>query len=72
MITFLSEANTSKSVADVIKNFDTILGKDKSSHLFQIKLRDNGKFSNPKVIEYYEDNRTCRTMIYYCVTSILN
>lgn len=67
MLAFLREANTSKSVIDVMNNLDAILGIDEFSHLFEIILTDNGsEFSNPRAIEYRETVPLLRTRVFYC------
>jgi IS30 family transposase len=67
MLAFIRDANTSKSVIDIINNLDAILGNDQFRNLFQIILTDNGsEFSNPKAIEHRDVFPLLRTKVYYC------
>lgn len=71
MLAFLRDANTSKSVTDIMNQLDKELGEVLFERLFQVILTDNGsEFSNPKAIEYREHtSKGCsyhRTNVYYC------
>lgn len=67
MLTFLREANTSKSVIDIFNYLDKTLGKDLFTQLFPVILTDNGsEFSNPKAIEHRESFPSLRTHLFYC------
>jgi IS30 family transposase len=66
MFAFIRDANTSRSVIDIINRLYLELRPDIFADLFQILLTDNGsEFSNPKALEFdFQDNR--RTHVFYC------
>ena len=52
MLAFLREANTARSVTDIINGLYEALGPDTFSKLFPVILTDRGtEFSNPTAIE---------------------
>lgn len=66
MLTFLRDANDSKSVIDIFERLYLELHPDTFMDLFQICLTDNGsEFSNPRAIEYDKQGNQ-RTRIFYC------
>lgn len=66
MIAIKREFNDSKSVTDYFNNIYDQLGLDTFRKLFPIILTDNGsEFSNPKAIEF-NDNNERRTYVFYC------
>lgn len=66
MLSFLRDANTSRSVIEVFDRLYLELGPDTFTTLFPVILTDNGsEFSNPSAIEFdCQGNR--RTRIFYC------
>ncbi len=69
MLAFIRDANTSKSVLDIIEHLNTVLGNATFNKLFPVILTDNGsEFSNPSAIENGKDNKH-RTKVFYCDAS---
>ncbi|MGF7085029.1 hypothetical protein M2148_001982 [Lachnospiraceae bacterium PF1-4] len=67
MLVFLRDANTSKSVTNIINYLNTDLEPKVFKNLFQVVLTDNeSEFSNPKGIEYRNTLPPLRTRVYYC------
>ena len=66
MLAFLRNANTARSVAEIIDDLYARLGSETFSELFTVILADRGsEFSNPKAIEYdAAGNR--RSLVFYC------
>jgi IS30 family transposase len=65
MLAFRREANTAKSVADVVNSIYSSLGHDLFCSLFPLILTDLGpEFSNPSAIEMAPDGRK-RTRLFY-------
>lgn len=66
MLAFLREDNTARSVSLIFFELYFMLTPSVFSELFQIILTDNGsEFSNPKAIEYDEQDNL-RTRVFYC------
>ena len=66
MLAFIRDRNTSQSVIDVFNYLDGTLGREVFAHLLPVCLADNGsEFSNPKALEYDEQDER-RTRLYYC------
>lgn len=66
MLTYLRDANTSKSVTDIFQMLWEVLGKEYFMELFPVILTDNGsEFTNPAAIEFDEENNK-RTNLFYC------
>ena len=67
MLAFLREANTSKSVTDVLNYLYKELVSRLYKSLFPLILTDNGsKFSNPKGIEEPDKLAGIQTRVFYC------
>lgn len=66
MLAFLREANTARSVADIINDLYSRLGREQFCKMFQVILTDRGsEFTDPMSIEFdAEGNR--RTYVFYC------
>ena len=66
MLAFLRDANTARSVNEVVDSLYVSLGPDFFRNLFPVILTDRGsEFSNPLAIEFdSEGNR--RTHVFYC------
>lgn len=68
MLAFLRDANTSKSVTDIFEMLYDKLGKPLFKKLFPVILTDNGsEFSNPKAIEYSDENSLDFVPMYFTV-----
>jgi IS30 family transposase len=66
MLAFIRDANTAKSVREVIDRLDRTLGRELFEALFPVLLGDNGsEFSNPSSIETDKDG-VVRTQLFYC------
>lgn len=66
MLAFIRDANTSKSVIDIVNKLSQDLGLDTFYKLFQVLLGDNGgEFTNPTAIEM-DQQGTRRTRVFYC------
>lgn len=66
MLAFLRDANTARSVTEIINNLYDRLGKEHFCEMFQVILTDRGsEFTDPASIEFdKEGNR--RTYVFYC------
>jgi len=66
MLAFLREANTARSVTDIINDLYGRLGREQFCKMFQVILTDRGsEFTDPASIEFdNEGNR--RTYVFYC------
>ena len=65
MLAFKREANTAKSVVDIINSLYASLGEELFLKLFPLIVVDNGsEFSNPSAIETAPDGAK-RTMLFY-------
>lgn len=66
MLAFLRDANTARSVTEVIDYLYELLGAETYSQLFNVILTDRGsEFSNPKAIEYDAEGNL-RSLVFYC------
>lgn len=66
MLAFLREANTARSVSEVINDLYEKLGRDTFCELFPVILTDRGtEFSNPTAIEQDADGNR-RSLVFYC------
>lgn len=66
MLAFLREANTARSVTDIINDLYEKLGRDTFCELFPVILTDRGtEFSNPTAIEQDADGNL-RSLVFYC------
>ena len=66
MLTYLRDANTSKSVTDIFNMLWAVLGREYFMEVFPVILTDNGsEFSNPSAIEFDEAGNR-RTHLFYC------
>lgn len=73
-LAILRDHNDAQSVIDYFNYLEKLLSLETFKKLFPLILTDNGsEFSNPKAIEYSENNdnnddddKTKRTMIFYC------
>lgn len=66
MLPFLREANTARSVTDIINGLYETLAPDTFSELFPVILTDRGtEFSNPTAIEQ-DANGNLRCLVFYC------
>lgn len=66
MLAFLRNANTARSVTDIVDRLYDTLGAELYSELFPVILTDRGsEFSNPTAIEY-DWNGNFRSMVFYC------
>lgn len=66
MLAYLREANTARSVTEIINNLYERLGREKFCEIFQVILTDRGsEFTNPSAIEFDEDGNR-RTYVFYC------
>ena len=66
MLAFLREANTARSVTDIINGLYETLGRDTFCELFPVILTDRGtEFSNPNAIERDADG-SLRCLVFYC------
>ena len=66
MLAFLREANTARSVTEIINNLYNLLGRERFCEMFQVILTDRGsEFTDPASLEFdKEGNR--RTYVFYC------
>jgi IS30 family transposase len=65
MLAFKREANTAKSVINIINSLYALLGENVSKELFPVILCDNGsEFSSPSAIEADKDG-VIRTRVFY-------
>ena len=66
MLAFLRDANTAKSVREVMDSLEATLGLDAFRRLFPVILTDNGsEFTDPEALERDSDGNQ-RTRIFYC------
>lgn len=66
MLAFLRDANTARSVAEIIDKLYETLGSEQFGKMFQVILTDRGsEFTNPKSIEFDKDGNR-RTYVFYC------
>ena len=66
MLTYLRDANTSKSVTDIFQMLWEVLGRKYFMEIFPVILTDNGsEFSNPSAIEFDEAGNR-RAHLFYC------
>ena len=66
MLAFIREANTARSVTEIIDDLYVRLGTDTFCTLFPVILADRGsEFSNPLAIEFDSDGNR-RTHVFYC------
>ena len=66
MLAFLRDANTARSVKDVMDALEDTLGLDTFRKLFPVILTDNGsEFTDPEALEKDRDGNR-RTRIFYC------
>ena len=66
MIAFLRESNTARSVTDIFKYLDELLGRETFVKLFPVILADRGsEFTDPASIEVDEYGEI-RTRVFYC------
>ena len=66
MLAFLRDANTARSVTDIINDLYTRLGRDQFCKMFQVILTDRGsEFTDPAAIEFDKDGNR-RTYVFYC------
>ncbi len=66
MLAYLREANTARSVTDIINKIYERLGREKFCEMFQVLLTDRGsEFTNPSAIEFDEEG-SGRTYVFYC------
>ena len=66
MLAFLRDANTAKSVKDILDMLEMTLGLETFRQLFPVILTDNGsEFSDPEGLEKDPQGKA-RTRIYYC------
>ncbi len=66
MLAFLREANTARSVTEVINDLYKRLGKEQFRKMFQVILTDRGsEFTDPSSIEFDKDGNR-RTYVFYC------
>lgn len=65
-LSFLRQANDSKSVTDIFNNLYERLGEENFKKIFPLCLTDNGtEFSNPTAIECDSDG-VIRSYVFYC------
>ena len=66
MLAYLREANTAKSVTEVVNHLYEILGREQFCEMFQVILADRGsEFTDPLAIEFDEAGKR-RTYVFYC------
>lgn len=66
MLAYLREANTARSVTDIINKLYEILGRETFNQMFQVILTDRGsEFTDPSSIEFDKDGNR-RTYVFYC------
>ena len=67
MLAFVRDANTSRSVIDVLDAIERAVGLDMFQRLFPVILTDNGtEFSNPDALETPLCGEGRRTRVFYC------
>ena len=66
MLAFLREANTARSVTEIINALYERLGREQFCKMFQVILTDRGsEFTDPTAIEFDADGNR-RTYVFYC------
>ncbi len=66
MLAFLRDANTARSVTEIINDLYSCLGREQFCKMFQVILTDRGsEFTDPASIEFDEDGNR-RTYVFYC------
>lgn len=66
MLAFLRNANTARSVTEIINDLYRRLGREQFCKMFQVILTDRGsEFTDPTSIEFDEDGNR-RTYVFYC------
>ena len=66
MLAYLREANTARSVRDIINQLYETLGREQFCQMFQVILTDRGsEFTDPVSIEYDKDGNR-RAYVFYC------
>jgi IS30 family transposase len=66
MLAFLRDANTARSVTDIINDLYVQLGREQFCKMFQVILTDRGsEFTDPASIEFDTDGNR-RTYVFYC------
>ena len=68
MLAYLREANTARSVNEIINELYETLGREQFCQMFQVILTDRGsEFTDPSAIEFDKDGgRGRRTSREYC------
>ena len=66
ILAYLREANTARSVTDIINNLYDTLGREIFCEMFKVILTDRGsEFTDPTAIEFDADGNR-RTYVFYC------
>ena len=66
MLAYLREANTARSVNEIINELYETLGREQFCQMFQVILTDRGsEFTDPSAIEFDKDGNR-RTYVFYC------
>lgn len=66
MLAFLRDANTARSVTEIINDLYDRLGREQFCKMFQVILTDRGsEFTDPAAIEFDNDGNR-RTYVFYC------
>ena len=66
MLAYLREANTARSVTEIINRLYKTLGREMFCKMFPVILTDRGsEFTNPAAIEF-DENGERRTYVFYC------
>ena len=66
MLAYLREANTARSVTEIINKLYETLGREQFCTMFQVILTDRGsEFTDPLSIEFDKDGNR-RTYVFYC------
>ncbi len=66
ILAYLREANTARSVTDIINNLYDTLGREMFCEMFKVILTDRGsEFTDPTAIEFDADGNR-RTYVFYC------
>ena len=66
MLAFMRDANTARSVTEIINDLYDCLGRDQFCKMFQVILTDRGsEFTDPAAIEFDKDGNR-RTYVFYC------
>ena len=66
MLAYLREANTARSVTEIINKLYETLGREQFCQMFQIILTDRGsEFTDPSAIEFDKSGKR-RTYVFYC------